>query len=73
MNKNTPPHKSSESTQPSLATTASVDIALTPFWLLHAGTAKKLGQHSAGILNYHIVADGNPPAKRVCLEVEFST
>lgn len=32
-------------------------IALAPFWLLDAGTAKKLGLHSSGILSYQVLAD----------------
>ncbi|MBD8529561.1 MULTISPECIES: hypothetical protein [unclassified Massilia] len=59
MSKNTPPSKLSESVQPSSPTSASVEVALTPFWLLNAGTAKKLGQHSAGVLNYHVLADND--------------
>ncbi|WP_313707166.1 hypothetical protein [Massilia sp.] len=59
MSKSTFPKKSSESGQPSVATCATVAVALTPFWVLNAGTAKKLGQHSAGILNYHVVADND--------------
>jgi hypothetical protein len=59
MSKNPYPDKSSANVQPSVATSASVEIAMTPFWLLNAGTAKKLGKHSAGILNYHVVADNN--------------
>lgn len=41
------------------ATSEIAEVALTPFWLLNAGTAKKLGQRSAGILNYHILADND--------------
>ena len=59
MSKHTSPNKSSEIVQPSVATSETPEIALTPFWLLNAGTAKKLGQRSAGILNYHILADGD--------------
>jgi len=59
MNRNTSRNKFSEIFQPSIATSASVEVALTPFWLLHAGTAKKLGQRSAGILNYHVLADND--------------
>lgn len=59
MSKNTSPNKSSEIVQPSAATGEITEIALTPFWLLNAGTAKKLGQHSAGILNYHVLADND--------------
>lgn len=59
MSKNTSLKKSSESVQPSSPTGASVEVAHTPFWLLNAGTAKKLGQHSAGILNYHVLADND--------------
>ena len=59
MSKNTSPSKLSESVQPSSPTSASVEVALTPFWLLNAGMAKKLGQHSAGVLNYHVLADND--------------
>jgi hypothetical protein len=59
MSKNTSPTKSSESVQPSSPTGASVDVAHTQFWLLNAGTAKKLGQRSTGILNYHVLTDDN--------------
>jgi len=59
MSKNPSPDKSSANVQPSVATSQSVEVAMTPFWLLNAGTAKKLGQHSAGILNYHVVGDNN--------------
>ena len=58
MSKNTSPNKSSEIVQPTVATNE-VAVALTPFWLLNAGTAKKLGQRSAGILNYHVLADND--------------
>ena len=59
MNKNTSPNKSSETVQPSVATSEVAEITLTPFWLLNAGTAKKLGQRSSGILNYHVLADND--------------
>lgn len=59
MSKNTSLTKSSESIQPSSPIGASAAVAHTPFWLLNAGTAKKLGQHSAGILNYHVLADND--------------
>lgn len=59
MNKNTPAIKPSDAPQPAAAASGCVEIALTPFWLLNAGTAKKLGQHSAGILNYHVLTDNN--------------
>lgn len=59
MSKNTSQTKSFESVQPSSPTGASVEVAHTAFWLLNAGTAKKLGQHSAGILSYHVLADDN--------------
>lgn len=55
MSKNTSPNK--DGAQPLFATDASVEVALTPFWLLNSGTAKKLGQNSTGILNYHVLAD----------------
>lgn len=32
---------------------------LIPFWLLKSGTTKKLGRHSTGILNYHVLADND--------------
>jgi hypothetical protein len=59
MSKNTSPNKSSEIVQPSAATSEIPEVALTPFWLLNAGTAKKLGQRSTGILNYHVLADND--------------
>jgi hypothetical protein len=59
MSKNTSPTRLSESVQPSSPTGAGVEVAPTRFWLLNAGTAKKLGQHSTGILNYHVLADNN--------------
>lgn len=59
MSKNTSLANLSESVQPSSPTGTSVEVALTSFWLLNAGTAKKLGQHSAGILNYHVLADND--------------
>lgn len=59
MSKSTSLNKSSESVQLSSPTGTSVEVAHTPFWLLNAGTAKKLGQHSAGILNYHVLADNS--------------
>jgi len=59
MSRNTSLSKSSENVQPSVTTSTSVEAALIPFWLLNAGTAKKLGQHSAGILNYHVLADND--------------
>ena len=59
MSKNTSPNKSSEIVQPSAATSETPEVALSSFWLLNAGTAKKLGQRSEGILNYHILADND--------------
>lgn len=59
MSKNTSPNKSPEIVQPSAATGEIIEVTLTPFWLLNAGTAKKLGQRSAGILNYHILANND--------------
>lgn len=59
MSKNTSPNKSSEIVQSSVATSEIAQVALSPFWLLNAGTAKKLGQRSAGILNYHVLADND--------------
>jgi len=57
MSKNTSPNK--DGVQPLAATDASVEVALIPFWILNSGTAMKLGQHSAGILNYHVLADND--------------
>jgi len=58
MSKHLSPSKSSsENVQSFVAISPGAEVALIPFWLLNAGTAKKLGQHSAGILNYHVVAD----------------
>jgi len=59
MSKNTSPSKLSESARPPNPIDESLEVALTPFWLLNAGTAKKLGQHSSGILNYHVLADND--------------
>ena len=59
LSKNTSPSESSGNVRPSIAKNASVEVAVTQFWLLNAGTAKKLGQHSAGILNYHVLADND--------------
>lgn len=59
MSKNSSLGKSSENVQPSIATSPGTEVALIPFWLLNAGTAKKLGQHSAGILSYHVLADND--------------
>ena len=59
MSKNTSPNKSSEIVQASIATSVIAEVKLTSFWLLNAGTAKKLGQRSEGILNYHILADND--------------
>lgn len=59
MSKNTPEIKPSNALQPAAGASGCVEIAVTPFWRLNAGTAKKLGQHSAGILNYHVLADNN--------------
>lgn len=59
MNKNTSPNKTSETVQPSVAIGEITEVALTAFWLLNAGTAKKLGQRSTGILNYHVLADND--------------
>lgn len=57
MSKNTSPNK--DNVQPLVTIKASVEVALTPFWLLNSGTSKKLGQHSNGILNYHVLADND--------------
>lgn len=59
MSKNPPLGKSSENVKPPVAISPDAEVVLIPFWLLNAGTAKKLGQHSAGILNYHVVADND--------------
>ena len=59
MSKNTFPNKSSEIVQPSVVAGDIAEVALAPFWLLNAGTAKKLGQRSEGILNYHVLADND--------------
>lgn len=57
MSKNTPVIKPFDAPRPAAGASGCVEVALTPFWLLNAGKAKKLGQHSAGILNYHVLAD----------------
>lgn len=57
MSKNTSPNKSSANVQPSVADTDIPAIALAPFWLLEAGTAKKLGLRSTGSLSYQVLAD----------------
>ena len=57
MSKNTSSNK--DDAQPLVNTNASFEVAITPFWLLNFGTAKKLGQHSAGILNYHVLTDND--------------
>ena len=57
MSKNISSGKLSETVPPFPAINPSADVVMIPLWLLIAGTAKKLGQHSAGILNYHVVAD----------------
>ncbi|MYM75461.1 hypothetical protein GTP56_25150 [Duganella sp. FT134W] len=59
MSKHTSPNKSSEIVQPSAATGEIPEVALTPFWLLNAGTAKKLGLRSTGLLDYHVLADND--------------
>lgn len=59
MSKNTSVSKFPENIPPSVATNPSADVLLIPFWLLNAGTAKKLGQHSAGILRYHVLSDND--------------
>jgi hypothetical protein len=55
MSKNPSSGKSSEHVQTSVATRPGNEVVLTPFWLLNAGTAKKLGQHSTGILDYQVL------------------
>ena len=57
MSKNPFPGNSSKNIEPSAAISPSAEVSLIPFWLLNAGTAKKLGQYSDGILNYHVLAD----------------
>ncbi|MBQ5948906.1 hypothetical protein [Massilia sp. ST3] len=59
MSKNTPASKLSDSAQSAAATSPGSEVALIPFWLLNTGTAKKLGQHSDGILSYHVLADND--------------
>lgn len=59
MSKNPSANKSSKIVQPSVSTSETPEIALTPFWLLNAGTANKLGQRSIGMLNYHVLADND--------------
>lgn len=59
MSKNPSLGKSSDNVKLSGSTSPGAEAVLTPFWLLNAGTAKKLGQHSAGILNYHVLADND--------------
>lgn len=58
MSKNTPAITLPDAPQPAAAS-GCVEADLTAFWLLNAGTAKKLGQRSVGILNYHVLADNN--------------
>ena len=41
------------------ATSEIAEVALTPFWLLNAGMAKKLGQRSTGLLSYYVLADND--------------
>lgn len=65
MNKLTSAKQPPEMVAPPLDATAPATnsdipaIALTPFWLLDAGTAKKLGLHSSGSLSYQVLADHN--------------
>jgi hypothetical protein len=59
MSKNLSLDKSSENVKPSVTINSHAEVMLTPFWLLNAGTAKKLGHHSVGILNYHVLARNN--------------
>jgi hypothetical protein len=59
MSKNVFAGKSSEKVQQSVTTSPGDEAVLVPFWLLNSGTAKKLGQHSAGILNYQVLADND--------------
>jgi hypothetical protein len=59
MSKSTFPSKLSGSVQPSGPTSASVEVVPSSFWLLDVGAAKKLGQHSAGLLDYHVLADND--------------
>lgn len=65
MSKTTFPNKPSANVQSSEAPDADspstsselVQAPMTPFRLLDAGQAKKLGQQSAGLLSYHVLAD----------------
>lgn len=63
MNKSTSAkHPSEIATSPTEATAPATNsdipaITLVPFWLLEAGTAKKLGLHSSGSLSYQVLAD----------------
>jgi len=63
MNKSTPAKKPSTNVEPSAdAQTPSANtviplIALAQFWLLEAGSAKKLGLRSTGSLGYQVLAD----------------
>jgi hypothetical protein len=59
LSKNLSLGKSPKNVKPSVALSRGAEAVLVPFWLLNVGTAKKLGQHSAGILNYHVVADND--------------
>lgn len=65
MSKTTFPNKPSANVQLSEAPDADspstsselVQVPMTPFWLLDAGQAKKLGKQSAGLLTYHVLAN----------------
>lgn len=59
MNKNTSLNKSSETVQSTVAASAALETAMSPFWLLNTGTTRKLGQRSTGILSYHVLADND--------------
>ncbi|WP_296000042.1 hypothetical protein [Rugamonas sp.] len=65
MSKTTFPNKPSANVQSSEApgsdspatSSETAQTPMTPFWLLSAGQAKKLGQQSTGLLSYHVLAD----------------
>lgn len=63
MNKSTSAKQPPEIAEPPTDATAPATnpevhaIVLAPFWLLEAGTAKKLGMNSSGSLSYQVLAD----------------
>jgi hypothetical protein len=63
MNKSTSAKQPPEIAEPPADATAPAtnsdvpESALAPFWLLEAGTAKKLGLNSSGSLSYQVLAD----------------